>query len=113
MRGSKLVILAALACVLPTALASDKLSGTTKLQDFQPVGTTDKHHKHQQYDFTFVAYGTQYTCRTPEKEKLKATDFPVGGEVAYEINKTKGKVRGLAGHEEACTIVRVQQLAQQ
>jgi hypothetical protein len=42
---------------------------------FAPVGMTDKSHKHQQYDLSFAAAGRQYTCRTKEKESLKATDF--------------------------------------
>lgn len=109
MRRCHLASLLALACALPAA-GSDKQTGTAPLKDFQPAGTTDKKHKHQQFDFTFVASGTQYTCRTPEKTKLKATEFPVGDEISYEVNKTKGRVKNQAGKEESCTIVRVEKL---
>lgn len=37
---------------------------------------TGKNNKHQQFDSTFDASGTQYTCRSPEGKKLKATEFP-------------------------------------
>jgi gentisate 1,2-dioxygenase len=108
MRKPYPILLLALACALPAA-GSDKQTGTTTLKDFQPAGTTDKKHKHQQYDFTFVASGTQYTCRTKEKEKLKATDFPVGSDISYEVDKNKGKVKNQSGREESCTVVRVDQ----
>jgi hypothetical protein len=106
---SQLASLLLFACALP-AVANDKQTGTAPLKDFQPAGTTDKKHKHQQFDFTFVASGTQYTCRTPEKTKLKATEFPVGEEISYEVNKTKGKVKSQLGKESSCTIVRVEKL---
>src|SRR5271170_3787321 len=81
-----------------TAAAGSKIEGTTTLKDFQPSGTTDKKsHKNQQYDLSFVAEGKQYTCRTIEKESLKATDFVVGSDVTYEINGNKGKVKNASG----------------
>ena len=98
MRKPFVAMLAVLAFVLP-AQAGNKLKGTCALKDFQPAGTTDKKHKHQQFDFTFVASGTQYTCRSKEGDKLKATDFPVGGEITYEVNKDKGQVKSRSGKE--------------
>jgi hypothetical protein len=109
MRKRDIVLIASFLCALPAA-GSDKLTGQTNLKDFQPAGTTDKKHKHQQFDFTFVVAGTQYTCRTPEKTKLKATDFPVGSVINYEVNKDKGKVTGQSGKESGCTMVRVEKL---
>ena len=91
-----------------TAAAGSKLEGTTTLKDFQPTGTTDKTHKHQQYDLSFAASGKQYTCRTKENETLKPADFVVGsGDVKYEIGGSKGKLKGAGGKQVECTIVRV------
>jgi hypothetical protein len=94
-----------------TAAAGSKIEGTTTLKDFQPAGTTDKKtHKHQQYDLSFAAEGKQYTCRTNEKESLKATDFVVGSGVQFEISGTKGKVKSASGKKAECTVVRVAEL---
>jgi hypothetical protein len=91
-----------------TAAAGSKVEGTTTLKDFQPAGTTDKKtHKHQQFDLSFVAEGKQYTCRTNEKESLKATDFVVGSGVDFEISGTKGKVKSASGKKAECTVMRV------
>ena len=94
-----------------TAGAGSKIEGTTTLKDFQPAGTTDKKtHKNQQYDLSFAASGKQYTCRTIEKESLKATDFVVGSEVTYEISGNKGKVKSASGKKAECTVMRVAEL---
>jgi uncharacterized protein YcfJ len=91
-----------------TAAAGSKIEGTTTLKDFQPFGTVDKKtHKHQQYDLSFVAMGKLYTCRSVEKESLKATDFVVGSDVTYQINGDKGKVKNGSGKEVECTVMRV------
>jgi uncharacterized protein YcfJ len=91
-----------------TAAGGSKIEGTTTLKDFQPAGTTDKKtHKNQQYDLSFAAEGKQYTCRTDEKESLKATDFVVGSDVTYEISGTKGKVKSASGKKAECTVMRV------
>jgi hypothetical protein len=91
-----------------TAAAGSKIEGTTALKDFQPTGTVDKKtHKNQQYDLSFVALGKQYTCRTVEKESLKATDFVVGSDVKYEVNGDKGKLKNASGKQVECTVVRV------
>lgn len=103
-------LLLVLTCAIP-ATAGGKQTGTTSLKDFQPAGTTGKKHKHQQFDFTFVAAGTQYTCRSPEGTKLKATDFPVGSDITYEVDKDKGKVKNTSGKEVKCTMVRVENVS--
>ncbi|MGA9545675.1 MAG: hypothetical protein WBQ85_19025 [Candidatus Sulfotelmatobacter sp.] len=91
-----------------TAAAGSKIEGTTTLKDFQPFGTVDKKtHKHQQYDLSFAAMGKLYTCRSVEKESLKATDFVVGSDVTYQINGDKGKVKSASGKEVECTVMRV------
>lgn len=92
-----------------SAVAGSKDSGKTTLKDLQPAGTTDKKHKHQQYDLSFVTQsGKNYTCRTPEKTKMKATDFVVGSDLSYEVNGNKGKVKTSTGKQLDCTIVRVE-----
>jgi hypothetical protein len=94
-----------------TAAAGSKIEGTTTLKDFQPFGTIDKKtHKNQQYDLSFAALGKLYTCRSVEKESLKATDFVVGSDVKYEISGDKGKVKSASGKQVECTIVRVAEL---
>ena len=107
MRKPVVGLLVVLAFVLP-ARAGNKLKGTCPLKDFQPAGTTDKKHKHQQFDFMFVASGTQYTCRSKEGDKVKATDFPVGSDITYEVDKDKGQVKSRSGKKVSCTVVRVE-----
>ena len=99
MRKPIVALLAVLAFVLP-AQAGNKLKGTCTLKDFQPAGTTDKKHKNLQFDFTFVASGTQYTCRSKEGNKVKATDFPVGSDITYEVDKEKGQVKNRNARQE-------------
>lgn len=104
----KLIVFTLLIMGSLSAVASTKDSGSTTLKDVQPAGTTDKKHKHQQYDFSFVsATGKDYTCRTGEKTSVKATDFVVGSSVNYQINGDKGKLKTSAGKQVSCTIVRV------
>lgn len=106
MRKSIAAMLLVIVFALPAA-AGNKLKGSATLKNFEPAGTTDKKHKHQQFDLTFVASGTQYTCRSKEGDKLKATDFPVGRDINYELNGDKGKVKSQDGKQVSCTIVRV------
>ena len=102
------IALALLAMITLSATAGTKDSGTTTLKDVQPAGTTDKNHKHQQYDLSFVSSaGMDYACRTSEKTSLKATDFVVGSTVNYQVNGNNGKIKTPAGKELKCTIVRV------
>ena len=90
------------------ALAGSKQKGTTTLKDVQPAGTTEKSHKHLQYDLSFVTTsGKDYTCRTKEGNKVKATDIPVGTNITYEIDDNKGKVKTSSGKKFDCTVVRV------
>jgi gentisate 1,2-dioxygenase len=103
-----LIALTALTMVTLSAVAATKDSGTTMLKDVQPVGVTDKKHKHQQYDLSFVSStGKDYTCRTGEKTSVKATEFVVGSTVNYQVDGNKGKVKTSAGKQLSCTIVRV------
>jgi hypothetical protein len=106
MRTWKIVAIAALLFSL-TAVA-EKQKGPASLKDFQPAGTTDKKHKHQQFDFTFDAAGTEYTCRSSEGSKLKAIDWPVNSDITYELDKDKGKVKNAKGKQVDCTIMRVE-----
>ncbi|HEY6302282.1 MAG TPA: hypothetical protein VIX14_04390 [Terriglobales bacterium] len=111
MRKRNSVVLLALMAVAIAAAFGSKVEGTTTLKDFQPSGTTDKKtHKNQQYDLSFAALGKQYTCRTNEKESLKATDFVVGSDIKYEIGGNKGKVKSASGKQVECTIMRVAEL---
>jgi hypothetical protein len=110
MRKKNTIALFILAAAI-TAAAGSKIEGTTALKDFQPTGTVDKKtHKNQQYDLSFAAMGKQYTCRSVEKESLKATDFVVGSDVQYEINGDKGKVKNASGKKVECTVMRVAEL---
>jgi type IV pilus biogenesis protein CpaD/CtpE len=108
MRKRNGVLLVVVAVVLSSAASAEKLTGTTSLKDFQPAGTTDKKNKTQQFDFIFDTTDQEYTCRT--KSKIKATDYPVGSQVRYQVNNDKGKVKNASGKETDCTIVRVEQL---
>lgn len=104
-KGNAIAIMVVMFAI--TAAAGPKIEGTTTLKDFQPFGTVDKKtHKHQQYDLSFAAMGKLYTCRSVEKESLKATDFVVGN-VTYQINGDKGKVKNGSGKEVECTVMRV------
>src|SRR3954454_25192634 len=86
-----------------SALAATKDTGNTTLKDVQPAGTTDKKHKHQQYDLAFVSStGKDYTCRTGHNTSIKATDFVVGSDVTYQVNGNKGKLKTSAGKEVSC-----------
>jgi hypothetical protein len=106
-RRYSVTVLVLIAAIAITAVAGSKIEGTTTLKDFQPTGTTDKTHKNQQYDLSFVATGKEYTCRTNENKSLKATDFVVGSDLKYEINGNKGKVKSSSGKQVDCTIMRV------
>jgi len=110
MRTRNLALLGTLACALSAWTGGTKQKGTTSLKNLQPVGNTANKKTNQQYDLTLVVSGTQYTCRTSYKDKLKAIDFPVGSDVSYEIDGDKGKVKNTSGKGLKCTIVRVEKL---
>jgi gentisate 1,2-dioxygenase len=104
----RLMMLALALMLSGNAIAASKESGKTTLKDLQAAGTTDKKHKNQQYDLSFVSVsGKDYTCRTGENVKLKATDFIVGSDLTYEVKGNKGKVKTSGGKQVDCTIVRV------
>ena len=110
MRHWKSVLVLALVCAIP-AVGAKKQKGTAQLKDVQPAGMTDKKNKNQRFDLMFVAGGMEYICRTPDKSKLKATDFPVGSDIRYELDKDKAKLKNASGEEVKCTVVRVEKLA--
>ena len=89
------------------ASAANKESGTTTLKDIQPAGTTDKQHKKQQFDLSFVTSKNEYTCRSNENQKVQATDFVVGSTISYKVNGDKGEVKNASGKNVKCTLVRV------
>jgi hypothetical protein len=105
----KLLIASLLVLATLPVGAAPKDKGKTTLKDIQPAGTTDKKHKHLQYDLSFstTATGKDYTCRTKENEKPKATDMVVGSGLSYEVSGNKGKVKFDNGKDLDCTIVRV------
>jgi hypothetical protein len=105
---SKFFVRACLLLVTIPALADKKLEGTSNLKDLQPYGTKDKEHKHQGYDFSFASADKSYVCRTDPSKSIKATDFVVGSEVKYVVDKNKGKIKNLQGKEVDCKIVRVE-----
>jgi len=107
MQKRTLALLLVLASTLP-ATAGSKQKGTTKLDDLQTAGTTDKQNKNQLYDFLFATGGNQYRCRTANKTELKATDFVVGSDVNFEIDGDKVKLKSMAGKETKCKVVRVE-----
>jgi hypothetical protein len=113
--GTKLpaCILFTTVCMLtgaPSAFADKKLERTSTLADLQPYGTKDKEHKHQGYDLSFQAAAKNYVCRTDPKNSVKATDFVVGAQVKYVVDKNKRKVKNQEGKEVNCKIVRVEAL---
>ena len=85
-----------------------KLNGAAALKDLQPFGTTDKEHKHQAYDLSFDAEGHSYTCRTDPKKSIDATEFVVGSQINYEIDKNKAKIKTPQNKKLECKIVRVE-----
>jgi hypothetical protein len=102
---SAILGLTILATTLPAFPA--KLKGSSTLKDSQPFGTTDKDHKHQAYDLSFLAEGKSYTCRTNPKKSMNATDFVVGGPIQYEIDNQNAKIKTADNKQVDCKVVRV------
>jgi hypothetical protein len=93
---------------LATVAFAAKEQGSTTLKDVQPAGTTDKKHKKQQYDLSFATSTNDFTCRTSEKEKIKATDWVVGSPINYKVNGNQGEIKSTtSGKSVKCMIVRV------
>ena len=101
-----ILALAAIAATLSASAA--KLNGSAALKDLQSFGTTDKEHKHQAYDLSFDAEGHSYTCRTNPKKSIDATEFVVGSQINYEIDKNKAKIKTTQNKKLECKIVRVE-----
>jgi hypothetical protein len=51
-----------------------------------------------------------YVCRTSHKNEVKATDFVVGTNLAYELDEHKGKLKNASGEQVKCNVVRVEKL---
>jgi hypothetical protein len=110
MRRISFLLVAAIA-LSAAAFAATKDTGNTTLKDVQPAGTTDKKHKKQQYDLTFIGNAKEYTCRTNENEKVEATQFVVGSGISYNVNGNKGQVKSTqSGKNVKCMVVRVAEL---
>jgi hypothetical protein len=105
----RLLSLALLLAILSgVGFAANKEQGTTTLKDVQPAGTTDKQHKKQQYDLSFLTAKNDYTCRTNENEKVNATDWVVGSSINFKINGNKGEIKNTqSGKNVKCMVVRV------
>ena len=103
-----LSLLLSLAILSGISMAANKEQGTTTLKDVQPAGTTDKKHKKQQYDLSFLSSKNDYTCRTNEKDKVNATDWVVGSPISYKVNGNKGEIKNTqSGKSVKCMVVRV------
>ena len=107
-KASSFAILGIAIFTLTLPSFADKIQGDTTLKDSQPYGTKDKEHKHQAYDLSFDAEGHSYTCRTNPKKSIDATEFVVGSQINYEIDKNKAKIKTLQNKKLECKIVRVE-----
>jgi len=104
----RIIAFTAILLFLATVAFAAKEQGSTSLKDFQPAGTTDKKHKKQQYDLSFMSPNNDYTCRTNENEKINATDWVVGSNINFKINGNKGEIKNVAsGKSVKCMVVRV------
>ena len=110
-RTATTAVLALAAIVATLSASAAKLNGSAALKELQPFGTTDKQHKHQAYDLSFDAEGHSYTCRTNYKKSIDATEFVVGSQVNYEIDKNKAKIKTSQNKKLECKIVRVEKMA--
>ena len=110
-RTAKPAFLALAAIAMTLSASADKVNGSASLKDLQPFGTTDKQHKHQAYDLSFDAEGHSYTCRTDYKKSIDATEFVVGSQVNYEIDKNNAKIKTAQNKKLDCKIVRVEKSA--
>jgi hypothetical protein len=110
---TRLTILSSLCLAIAAPGFAAKIQGDTNLKDLQPFGSKDKGHKHQAYDLFFNADARAYTCRTDPKHSVNATDFVVGTQIHYEIDKNKAKIRTPEKKEVECKIVRVETLSGQ
>lgn len=108
-RLTAITIVGTLAAIFATSAFAEKIKGDTALKDFQPYGTPDKEHKHQGYELLFSAQDKGYTCRTDPKKSVDATEFIVGSQIHYEIDKNKAKIKTADKKEVECKIVRVEQ----
>lgn len=109
-RFAAVAILASTFATTALPVSAEKIKGETTLKDSQTYGSPDKDHKHQGYDLIFNARDKGYTCRTNPKKSMDATDFVVGSQIRYEIDKDKAKIKTSANKEVQCKIVRVEHI---
>ena len=103
---SKLPAVCMACAVFSTALAASPIQ-TATLKDLQPVGTTNKQQKHQQYDLVIDTPSNEYVCRSKLGNTVKPTQFVVGSTVEFKLNGQNGEAKNSAGNKVKCGIVRV------
>ena len=77
------------------------------LKDVQPVGSTTKKQKHQQYDLVIDTTANEYSCRSNLGERVKPTQFVVGSTVEFKLSGQNGEATSPEGKHVKCGIVRV------
>jgi hypothetical protein len=92
-----------------TAYASKRTDPAT-LSDVQATNFGPAKKKHQQYDFSVLAAGRSYSCRTSEDKSTNATDFVVGSSITFISNGKNGEIETPNGKKAKCTITRVQDM---
>ncbi len=95
------------AVFLSTAAMAGRLVQTATLKDLQPVGTTNKIQKHQQYDLVIDTSTNEYVCRSKLGSTVKPIEFVVGTTVEFKLSGQNGEATNAAGKHVKCGIVRV------
>ena len=110
LKSSKATTLAIATILMTLSASAENLKGPATLKDLQPFGTKDSEHNHQAYDLSFDAQGNSYTCRTDSGKSTNATDFVVGTQINYEIDKNKATIKTPRNKKVQCKIVRVERI---
>jgi dihydrodipicolinate reductase len=95
------------AVFLSTAAMAGRLVQTATLKDLQPVGTTNKIQKHQQYDLVIDTSTNEYVCRSKLGSTVKPIEFVVGTTLEFKLSGQNGEATTSAGKHVKCGIVRV------
>lgn len=95
------------AAVLSNAAVAASTIQTATLKDLQPVGSTTKKEKHQQYDLVIDTPTNEYVCRSKLGKTVKPTEFVVGSSVQFKLSGQNGEAKNAAGNNVKCGIVRV------
>ena len=93
--------------LLSTAAPAATTVQMATLKDLQPVGSTTKKQKRQQYDLVIDTAGNEYTCRSKLGETVKPTQFVVGSTVEFQLSGQNGEATCPEGKRVKCGIVRV------